>query len=322
MTFRIKNLSVEFHVRGGVINAVRDISLDLPHGKTLAIVGESGSGKSSAAYAVMGISDGIITNGQAKFDDTQFLDITSKHFHDLRLRRMAMIFQNPATSLNPTMPVGHQIVERKYPFFTKKARKLAIQLLEQVRISEPEKRVDYFPFQLSGGMQQRVMIALALANDPEILIADEPTTALDVTIQAQILDLLQDIQSQRQMSIIIITHDMGIVAKVADYVAIMYAGQIVESGPVAEVLHKPKHPYTLALKAAVPSFQKGKKLLSIKGHPPDLFDPPTGCGYFKRCPHAMNICNRQMTSLMPSSHNHYVRCFLQITHSKKNKKCL
>lgn len=253
MSFTVKNLSIEFRMPNNTIKSVDNISFSVPKGKTLVIVGESGCGKTSTTEAIMGISSGVITSGMAKFSDTDFIPIGSQKFQRTRGTRMAMIFQNPSTSLNPTMIIGEQVAEAKHPFFFMgKAKKLAIDLLNDVQITNPEKRIYSFPFQLSGGMQQRVMIASALANDPEILIADEPTTALDVTIQAQILDLLKAIQARRKMSIILITHDLGVVAKMADFVAVMYKGQIVEYGPVKDIFNKPKHPYTKALKLAMP----------------------------------------------------------------------
>jgi oligopeptide/dipeptide ABC transporter ATP-binding protein len=298
----VQDLRVEFTTFGGVVQAVRGASFDVYRQKTLAIVGESGCGKSVTVQALMGLiprPPGRVTSGSAKLNGREILGLNTQQLNQIRGKEIGMIFQDPMTSLNPTMTVGKQIVEtlRVHEGLGASAARLkAIELLQAVQISEAESRVDLYPFQFSGGMRQRVMIAMAIACNPKVLIADEPTTALDVTIQAQILRLLKKLQKERQMSIILITHDLGVVAQMADDVAVMYAGQVVEYGPVDEVFYRSSHPYTLGLRSAMPdSTAKDKsRLVPIEGAPPDLFSPPQGCGYFDRCPHALKICAREM----------------------------
>lgn len=295
---KVENLAVEFDTYGGVVKAVRGISFDVDRGETLAIVGESGCGKSVSVQSIMGLTPmppGRITSGHAALRGVDILGRKTIDGKDIRGREIGMIFQDPMTSLNPTMSIGAQIAEplqvhRGYS--KKRAMNRAIELLEMSRIPEAAKRADQYPFEFSGGMLQRAMIAMAIACEPAILLADEPTTALDVTIQAQILDLMKDLQQQTGMAIVLITHDLGVVARMADEVLVMYAGQIVEQGTVDDVFYRSAHPYTLGLRAAMPDNDPNRqhKLTPIDGSPPDLFHPPDGCAYFARCPYAMKVC--------------------------------
>jgi oligopeptide transport system ATP-binding protein len=314
----VKDLRVEFDTYGGIVKAVRGVSFSLEKGKTLAIVGESGCGKSVSVQALMGLipmPPGRITSGSVKLNGREILGVPLKEANKFRGKEIGMIFQDPMTSLNPTMTVGKQITETlsiHEGISGTAARARAIELLKTVQIPEAEKRVDSYPFQFSGGMRQRVMIAMAIACNPSVLIADEPTTALDVTIQAQILQLLRDLQRDRGMSIILITHDLGVVAQMADDVNVMYAGQIVESGTADQIFYHSAHPYTMGLRQAMPENDesKCKKLLPIDGAPPDLFKPPVGCSYYARCPHAMRVCERLNPALDAIEPQHASRCWL------------
>lgn len=328
----VEHLEVEFDTYGGTVHAVRDVSFGLRRGKTLAIVGESGCGKSVTVQALMGLipmPPGRMTRGSARLrsaghEETELIGLRERELNRIRGNRIGMIFQDPMTSLNPTMRIGDQIVETlrvHRGMGMREGFKEAERLLDRVRISEAKDRARQYPFEFSGGMLQRVMIAVALACSPEVLIADEPTTALDVTIQAQILDLMQALQREENMSIILITHDLGVVARMADDVAVMYAGQIVETGSVEAIFHRGGHPYSLGLRRATPSNAPGQslKLEPIAGSPPDLFHPPKGCGYFARCPHAMQICERRMphpfgladAGSVNEDIRHSARCWLQ-----------
>jgi oligopeptide/dipeptide ABC transporter ATP-binding protein len=314
----VRDLKVEFDTYGGVVKAVRGVSFDLHKGKTLAIVGESGCGKSVTVQALMGLipmPPGRVTSGSVKLRGHEILGLSLQSTNQIRGKEIGMIFQDPMTSLNPTMTLGKQITEtlRAHEGYSAdRARTRAIELLELVQIPEAQARVDQYPFQFSGGMRQRVMIAMAIACNPAVLIADEPTTALDVTIQAQILNLLRDLQKQRDMSIILITHDLGVVARMADDVAVMYAGQVVETGKADDVFYRSAHPYTLGLKLAMPAHDElaRQKLLPIEGSPPDLFSPPVGCGYFDRCPMAMERCRGSNPALWTVESSHQARCWL------------
>ncbi|MGD8832786.1 MAG: ABC transporter ATP-binding protein, partial [Pseudomonadales bacterium] len=296
----VENLAVEFDTYGGVVKAVRGISFGVETGETLAIVGESGCGKSVSVQSIMGLTPmppGRITSGRALLRGTNILGRTTIGGKDIRGREIGMIFQDPMTSLNPTMSIGAQIAEplevhRGYS--KKRAMARAVELLEMSRIPEAARRARQYPFEFSGGMLQRAMIAMAIACEPALLIADEPTTALDVTIQAQILDLMKDLQRETGMAIVLITHDLAVVARMADRVAVMYAGQIVERGTVDDLFYRSAHPYTLGLKAAMPSNDPTAehRLTPIDGSPPDLFHPPPGCAYFARCPYAMRVCEQ------------------------------
>src|SRR5512145_2846084 len=294
----IRDLRVQFATHGGVVHAVRGVSFGLEAGRTLALVGESGCGKSVTVQASLGLipmPPGRITGGSARFEGLELIGLPARDAARIRGREIAMIFQDPMTSLNPTMKIGLQITEglRHHSGLSAAgARDKAIELLERVQIPDARSRVDRYPFEFSGGMRQRVMIAMAIACDPKILIADEPTTALDVTVQAQILSLLQELQRERGMAIVLITHDLGVVARMADEVAVMYAGQIVEQGSVDDLFYRPAHPYTLGLQQSMPRRdERGRtRLEPIEGSPPDLFSPPPGCPYFDRCPAAMRAC--------------------------------
>ncbi|MEY2987781.1 MAG: hypothetical protein RJB13_1302 [Pseudomonadota bacterium] len=294
----VKNLSVNFKVYGGEVYAVRDVSFDVRAGECLCIVGESGSGKSVTVQSLMGLSSGTITSGKAILHGNNLLTMTHNQRRKLLGKDIAMIFQDPLASLNPTMSIGNQIDEALllHTNLSKAERKKrVIELLELVRIPEPKRRIDQYPHELSGGMRQRVMIAMALSCNPKVLIADEPTTALDVTIQAQILALIQELTSRFNMATILITHDLGVVAQMADRVAVMYAGKIVEEGTVDDVFYRSKHPYTVGLKRAMPkdTGSVNEPLMPIPGTPPDLFAPPAGCAFAARCPSALSICHHK-----------------------------
>lgn len=315
----VKNLSISFQTYVGVVHAVRGISFSVEKGETIAIVGESGCGKSVMAQAVMGLipePPGIINHGEIYFDGEELLSKTKKEMEQIRGNKIGMIFQDPMTSLNPTMRIGRQVMEGliKHQSLTKKeAKERAIELLKLVGISDPEKRVNQFPHEYSGGMRQRAIIAIALACNPKLLIADEPTTALDVTIQAQILELMQEIQEKMGTSIILITHDLGIVAGMCNRVIVMYAGEVMESGSVEQIYLTPKHPYTQGLLRSVPrlDMEKGKELIPIFGTPPNLLNPPKGCPFTPRCEYAMHICPREDPRLELLKENHYVACWLK-----------
>lgn len=314
----VENLEVEFDTYGGVVKAVRGVNFAVDKGQTLAIVGESGCGKSVTVQSIMGLipmPPGRITQGSAKLRGHEVLGRNAIDGKDIRGAEIGMIFQDPMTSLNPTMTIGDQIAEplQVHRGFTyQDAIKEAIQLLEMSKIPEASKRARQYPFEFSGGMLQRAMIAMAIACKPSILIADEPTTALDVTIQAQILDLMQELQKETGMAIILITHDLGVVARMADEVAVMYAGKVVEHGTVDDVFYRSAHPYTVGLKNAMPTNnpELQHQLMPIEGSPPDLFSPPAGCGYCPRCPHAMNICEKHHPSEYFLGEHHFARCWL------------
>ena len=315
----VDHLAVEFDTYGGTVQAVRDVSFAVDAGETLAIVGESGCGKSVTVQSVMGLipmPPGRITSGSAKLRGREILGNPILDGDDIRGAEIGMIFQDPMTSLNPTMSIGAQIAETLEVHrgqSKSQAFGRAVELLDMVRIPEAEKRARQYPFEFSGGMLQRAMIAMAIACEPAILIADEPTTALDVTIQAQILDLMNDLKRDTGMAIILITHDLGVVARMADEVAVMYAGQVVEQGTVDDVFYRSAHPYTLGLRAAMPTNDPDaeQRLTPIDGSPPDLFHPPQGCGYCARCPASMKLCDTEMPPEFAISGAHYSRCFLQ-----------
>ncbi|MGI5977956.1 MAG: ABC transporter ATP-binding protein [Oscillospiraceae bacterium] len=321
----IRDLSVSFQSSSGVVNAIRSVDLDLCKGETLAIVGESGSGKSVTMKATMGILDknAVINSGSIKFtyhrgEDPVTVDILSLSKQEMRRRingkRMAMIFQDPMTSLDPTMTIGKQIMEGMiWHYNTPKdeAYARALELLEEVGLTEPEKRMKQYPHQLSGGMRQRVVIAIALACDPELLICDEPTTALDVTIQAKIIELIQRIQQERGISVIYITHDLGIVAKVADFVNVMYAGKIVEKGTVDEIYFDPRHPYTWGLLSAMPDLDTNdNRLYTIPGSPPNLKNKIQGDAFAPRNIYALKIDERAEPPMFQISDTHYAATWL------------
>jgi oligopeptide/dipeptide ABC transporter ATP-binding protein len=314
----ISGLHVEFATHGGVVHAVRGVDLSLEAGKTLAIVGESGCGKSVTVQAALGLipmPPGRITAGSVRFDGRELVGLEPREMSRVRGREIAMIFQDPMTSLNPTMRVGRQITEalRYHERLSGAAASArAIELLERVQLADARARVDRYPFEFSGGMRQRVMIAMAIACNPRVLIADEPTTALDVTVQAQILDLLETLQRERGMAIVLITHDLGVVARMADDVAVMYAGRIVEQGSVDDLFYRPAHPYMLGLKQSMPQRTERShgRLEPIEGSPPDLFSPPPGCAYAERCPWAMVGCVAHDPPLWEVAPGHAARCWL------------
>lgn len=313
----VNNLSVSFRTYGGEVQAVRDVNFELHEGETLAIVGESGSGKSVTVQSIMRLlsmppaefkSGSILMNGE------DIVAKSEKEMEKVRGQEMGMIFQDPMTSLNPTMKVGRQITEGliKHQKMSKAdAHARGVELLKLVGIPNPDKRINQYPHEFSGGMRQRAMIAIALSCNPRILIADEPTTALDVTIQAQILELLRDIQEETKTAIILITHDLGVVANAADRVAVMYGGKIVETGTVDEIFYQPKHPYTWGLLGSMPKLNDTRKdLQSIPGTPPDLKDPPKGCPFAARCPYAMKVCDTHMPDYQESSDSQKTACWL------------
>ncbi|WP_405087296.1 ABC transporter ATP-binding protein [Microbispora sp. NBC_01389] len=293
----VDNLHVEFQTRQGVVRAVNGVSYSVDAGETLAVLGESGSGKSVTAQAIMGILDmppARIPKGEVRFHGTDLLTMPDNARGQIRGRRIAMIFQDALSALNPVFTVGWQIGEmfRVHQGMSKRdARRKAVELMDRVRIPGARSRVDDFPHQFSGGMRQRIMIAMAIALDPEILIADEPTTALDVTVQAQIMGLLAELQQESDMGLILITHDLGVVADVADKIAVMYGGRIVENASVFDGYRAPAHPYTKGLLESIPRVDlKGQELYAIKGMPPNLLDMPTGCAFHPRCPYRKENC--------------------------------
>jgi oligopeptide/dipeptide ABC transporter ATP-binding protein len=312
----VRDLRVEFDTYGGVVKAVRGVDLSLERGRTLAIVGESGCGKSVTVQAMMGLipmPPGRITSGSVRLHGKEILGVPLAEANRVRGREIGMIFQDPMTSLNPTMTVGKQIAEtlRQHRGLRgRAARDKAVEFLERVRIPEARTRVDHYPFQFSGGMRQRAMIAMAIACGPAVLVADEPTTALDVTVQAEILALLEELQRENGMAIILITHDLGVVARMADDVAVMYGGYLVEEGSAEDLFYRSAHPYTLGLKAAMPHGGRRERLEPIEGSPPDLFSPPPGCAYYERCPFAMKVCGPEDPPLWALEPRHRSRCWL------------
>ncbi|NTU29679.1 ABC transporter ATP-binding protein [Brevibacillus sp. HB1.1] len=314
----VDQLCVSFRTYGGEVQAVRGVSFSVKEGETLAIVGESGCGKSVTARALMGMippRSGQVKDGSIRFRGRELTGLTKLEWQQVRGSQIGMIFQDPMTSLNPTMKIGQQIAEGliKHRKQTKtEAKEETLKLLVRVGIPEAARRFEQYPHELSGGMRQRVGIAMALACQPQLVIADEPTTALDVTIQAQILRLMKELQEQLNTSIILITHDLGVVAEVADHVAVMYAGVVVESGPVGEIFDNPRHPYTQGLLQSVPRLDAGKKerLIPIEGTPPDLFRPPVGCPFAARCRFAMEICLEHMPQANSFFNQHEASCWL------------
>ena len=322
----VRDLSITFTTTAGPVHAIRGVNLDLYRGETLAIVGESGSGKSVTVKAAMGIlaKNGRVDSGTIEYtyhhDDgtPETVDILKMKKQDIRRhingKRIAMIFQDPMTSLDPTMPIGKQIMEGMiWHYKTPKAEayKKAVELLKEVGITDAEERMRNYPHQLSGGMRQRVVIAIALACDPELLICDEPTTALDVTIQAKILELIQKIQKERNISVIYITHDLGVVAKVADFVNVMYAGRIVETGTIDEIYYEPAHPYTWGLLSAMPDLDTDDdRLYTIPGSPPNLLHPVPGDAFAPRNVYALNIDDRAEPPMFKLSDTHYAATWL------------
>jgi oligopeptide/dipeptide ABC transporter ATP-binding protein len=315
----VDDLRTQFFTREGAVRAVDGVSFSVDKGGTLGIVGESGCGKSVTALSIMGLlpkPPAKIVSGSIEFEGRDLTTLSEKQLEDVRGREIAMIFQDPMTSLNPTLRIGTQITEvldRHFDMSKDDARRRAIELLEEVRIPRAAERLSDYPHRFSGGMRQRVMIAIALACNPKLLIADEPTTALDVTVQAQVLDLLEDLRESHEMALILITHDMGVVAEVADSVAVMYAGQIVEQATGVDLFDRPEHPYTEALLGSLPELEgenvREGRLVAIPGRPPDLIDPPSACRFAARCPYAsdQDTCRSVEPQLREIRPGHWVR---------------
>ena len=304
----VNNLKTYFFTRAGVVKAVDDVSFTIMPGETLGVVGESGCGKSVTALSVMRLvanPPGKIVGGEINFNDENILEMNMDELTDLRGSKISMIFQDPMTSLNPVFTVGYQIAEtvkrHRKDMSRDQAWKRAVEMLDLVRIPDSKRRAKNYPHEFSGGMRQRVMIAIALACNPKLLIADEPTTALDVTIQAQILELMKGLSKEFDTSVMLITHDLGVIAGTAEYVNVMYAGHIVESAPVKQVFETPAHPYTVGLLHSIPRLddQRGIRLNPISGQPPDLHNPPPGCPYAPRCPKVQSRCRQERPELMP-----------------------
>lgn len=312
---QVKDLRVNFRAYGGLVHAVRGIDFDLKRGETVAIVGESGSGKSVSIKAIMGIlaKNAIIESGEILYDGMDLTKVTEEDFHKIRGNRIGLIFQDPLSALNPIMKIGKQIVEvlKLSKKMTKEeAKEKAIDLMHAVGISDAEKRFNQYPFQFSGGMRQRIVIAIALAGDPEILICDEPTTALDVTVQSKILELINQIKEERNLSVIFITHDLGVVANMADRVNVMYAGKIVEMGTNEEIFFEPAHPYTWALLSSMPDLQTKERLLAIPGTPPNMIFPPKGDAFSARNKYAMQVDFEQEPPYFRLSKTHLAATWL------------
>lgn len=322
---QVSHLKLAFNTEDGKIQALNDVSFNLDTGKVVCIVGESGSGKSITAYSILQIlgPGGHINGGSIKFEGKELIGAPKEQIRSLRGNRISMIFQDPMTSMNPTLTVGHQIME-SISLHTDRDKKAAydraVEMLELVGINEPEKRMRQYPHELSGGMRQRAMIAMALACEPDILIADEPTTALDVTIQAQILELMLKLKDELGMSIIMITHDMGVVAQMADDVVVMYAGTICEKGTADDVFNDPKHEYTRALLRSLPNPDaKGRRLKTIEGTPIDLTNMPKGCAFAPRCKYAMKVCMDYYPYVTQVSDTHRCRCWSFIRQQVKDE---
>lgn len=315
----VKNLVVSFDTFQGCVQAVRGVSWHLNKKETIAIVGESGCGKTVSIQTVIGLNskaNGSVKEGEVLLEGTNLLDLNAKQMRALQGNQLSIIFQDPFTYLNPTMTVGEQIMEpfiEHYHVSKKEAREKAIEILKLISLPSPEENMKRYPHQLSGGMRQRIMVAMALICNPKVLFADEPTTALDVTIQAQIIELMNSLKDKVDTSIVLITHDMGVVANMADRIYVMYAGQIVEHGDCDTIFHNPKHPYTWGLLNSVPRLDRrvNDDLYSIPGTPPDLIAPPKGCAFAARCKYAMNICrNCQPPQIDFEEEGHYASCWL------------
>ena len=313
----IQHERLSFFTPAGEVKALNDVSIHLNEGEVLGIVGESGSGKSVTAYSLMGLTayPGKLVGGTIDFNGHRINDLSEKEFRKIRGNEVSIIFQDPMTSLNPVYTIGNQIMEVILLHTDKnkeQARARAKELLELVGINEPEKRLKQYPHEFSGGMRQRVMIAIALACEPKLLIADEPTTALDVTIQAQILELMMDLKEKLGMAIIMITHDLGVVASMCDRIAVMYAGRIVEYGTTDDIFYNPKHEYTKGLLKSIPRLdaKEHERLVPIEGTPIDLLNPPAGCPFAPRCSNCMKICLREMAPVTTFDDVHYTQCWM------------
>lgn len=313
----IQHERLSFFTPAGEVKALNDVSIHLNDGEVLGIVGESGSGKSVTAYSLMGLTayPGRLVGGTIDFNGHRINDLSEKEFRKIRGNEVSIIFQDPMTSLNPVYTIGNQILEVILLHTDKnkeQARARAKELLELVGINEPEKRLKQYPHELSGGMRQRVMIAIALACEPKLLIADEPTTALDVTIQAQILELMMELKEKLGMAIIMITHDLGVVASMCDRIAVMYAGRIVEYGTTDDIFYNPKHEYTKGLLKSIPRLdaKEHERLVPIEGTPIDLLNPPAGCPFAPRCSNCMKICLREMAPVTTFDDVHYTQCWM------------
>ncbi|MBQ3706002.1 MAG: ABC transporter ATP-binding protein [Clostridia bacterium] len=324
----VKDLKVSFFTHAGEVKAVDGISYTLRSNEVMGIVGESGSGKSVEAYSIMGLlqSPGKIVGGSVHFDGEDLLAYTPDQMTEFRGNRASMIFQNPMTCMNPVYTVGDQLIEalrsHRKDISREEARKRAKEMLEQVGVNNPERRLDQYPHEFSGGMRQRAMIAMALICNPELLIADEPTTALDVTIQEQILELMKTLKGRNNMSIIFITHNLGVVAEICDRVSVMYAGHIVEQGSVNDIFYQPKHPYTKGLLASMPRMDmvEHERLIPIDGTPVDLLDPPKGCSFGPRCRYCMKVClNNPPPAVAVGEDNHVCACWLQVKEMLRQK---
>ena len=315
---QVRDLCTSFDVDAGEVRAVNGISFSLDKGKVLGIVGESGSGKSVTAYSIMRIlvEPGRIKSGEILFDGQDIVKVSKKQMSEFRGKRVSIIFQDPMTSLNPTYTIGNQLREAILLHTNRnheQANARAVEMLKLVGVNEPEKRLKQYPHELSGGMRQRVMIAMALACEPDILIADEPTTALDVTIQAQILELMKDLQKKLGMAIIMITHDLGVIADMCDEIIVMYAGRICERGTVDEIFYNPRHEYTKGLLRSIPKLDtRNQRLIPIAGSPVDLTSMPAGCAFASRCDCAMMICLTDLPEELPINENHRAACWMNV----------
>lgn len=313
-----KDVNIQFDLRGKVLHAIRGIDLDLYQGEVLAIVGESGSGKSVTAYSIMRIlvEPGKIVGGEILFNGEDIVKYSKKQMREFRGKRVSIIFQDPMTSLNPTFTIGNQLREAILLHTDRnraEANARALEMLQLVGVNEPEKRLKQYPHELSGGMRQRVMIAMALACEPDILIADEPTTALDVTIQAQILELMKDLQKKMGMAIIMITHDLGVIADMCDEIIVMYAGRVCERGTVDEIFYNPRHEYTKGLLRSIPTLNGGHdKLIPIAGSPVDLTNLPKGCAFASRCDRCMKICLTEQPEEVRVNDSHIASCWMNV----------
>ena len=315
---QVKHLETSFFTDSGEVKAVNGVSFNLEKGKVLGIVGESGSGKSVTAYSVLRllVEPGKVVGGEVLFDGENVLDFSKQQIRSFRGDKISIIFQDPMTSLNPVYTIGDQIEEAVMLHTDRtraQARERAVEMLTLVGVNEPKKRVNQYAFELSGGMRQRVMIAMALACEPDILIADEPTTALDVTIQAQILELMQDLQKKLGMAIILITHDLGVIAEMCDEIIVMYAGQVCERGTADEIFYNPKHEYTKGLLRSIPSLVgKRERLIPIAGSPIDLLNLPKGCAFASRCDKAMKVCLSQRPEEIWVGKDHLAACWMNV----------